>query len=361
MTQEVSDHISKSTVCANHPRDQAKEPLITHHTSPSHPGQNSPATFLNWIRRTILLLSITYPVSSKSTAWRIKQVARSSASLNNTWPGVPSPPPSSRTMVHSSTLQHLRILLGNTASNMSPAHQASLSLTERSRTLWGQPSPYLERPLSPSDPYLALLGWWNTLTEGLDSSPAQRLFSRRTRTLLPTTTTRLKPAMRTDTLEKMTRRKAKQALYFNFGAKELTELNPGDVVGVKPLHASKRNSPWLRAQVQGKVDIRSYQVRTEDGQVYRRNRRHLSQKQDLTKVDPPKSVSTDALLSTPTHRASNHLQRSKNYPTRQTPTAPTHRRSPVQQPGPAESPNLRLLCESKKPRKWTLNMFQTST
>jgi len=164
----------------------------------------------------------------------------------------------------------------------------------------------------------------------MDRSPAQRLFSRRTRTLLPTTTTLLKLAAPTDTLEKMTRRKAKQALYFNVGAKELTELNPGDAVRVKPLHASKRNSPWLRAQVQRKVDIRSYQVRTEDGQVYRRNRRHLSRTQDPITVDPPNSVSTNALLSTPTYPASNHLQRSKNYPTRQTPTAPTHRRSPVE-------------------------------
>ena len=37
------------------------------------------------------------------------------------------------------------------------------------------------------------------------------------------------------------------------------------------------------------------QVRTEDGQVYRRNLRHLFQRQDPITVDPPKSVSTDAL------------------------------------------------------------------
>ena len=132
---------------------------------------------------------------------------------------------------------------------------------------------------SSSDPYLALLDWRNTPTEGLDSSPAQRLFS--TRTLLPTTSSLLQPEVPKDTLEKLKLRKAKQALYFNVGAKELTELNVGDSVRVKPLHTTKRNTPWAKARVQGKVDVRSYQIRTEDGRVYRRNRRHLYKKDSI--------------------------------------------------------------------------------
>ncbi len=39
--------------------------------------------------------------------------------------------------------------------------------------------------LDGSDPWLAILHWWNTPTEGLDSSPAQWLMSRRLRTGLP--------------------------------------------------------------------------------------------------------------------------------------------------------------------------------
>ncbi|ESP01883.1 hypothetical protein LOTGIDRAFT_172349 [Lottia gigantea] len=31
----------------------------------------------------------------------------------------------------------------------------------------------------------------------------------------------------------------------------------------------------MKGQIEGQVDIRSYQVRTEDGRVYRRNRKHL--------------------------------------------------------------------------------------
>ena len=43
------------------------------------------------------------------------------------------------------------------------------------------------------DQYLALLSVRNTPTQGVDSSPAQRLMNRRTRTLLPVTTRMLEP------------------------------------------------------------------------------------------------------------------------------------------------------------------------
>ena len=46
---------------------------------------------------------------------------------------------------------------------------------------------------SGEDQYLALLNIRNVPTEGVDSSPAQRLMGRRTRTLLPTTKSLLKP------------------------------------------------------------------------------------------------------------------------------------------------------------------------
>ena len=46
-----------------------------------------------------------------------------------------------------------------------------------------------------TDPYLSLLSHRNTPTQGLDSSPVQRLMSRRTKALLPTTASPLKPKL----------------------------------------------------------------------------------------------------------------------------------------------------------------------
>lgn len=46
---------------------------------------------------------------------------------------------------------------------------------------------------SQSDPYLALLDFRNTRTQGMKTSPVQRLMNRRSKTLLPVTEKLLKP------------------------------------------------------------------------------------------------------------------------------------------------------------------------
>ena len=124
------------------------------------------------------------------------------------------------------------------------------------------------------DPYLSLLDWRNTPSEGFGYSPAQRLLCRRTRTLIPTAKSLLKPAIPRGIDRKLLVQKSKQAYYYE-GAKELPELKEGDVVRIKPLKPTEKRKPWTRASVEGKVDIRSYKVRTEDGRLFRRNRKHL--------------------------------------------------------------------------------------
>ena len=49
---------------------------------------------------------------------------------------------------------------------------------------------------------------------------------------------------------------------------------------------SPQAQKWKKAQVEDQVDVRSYAVRTEDGRVFRRNRRHLK------KYDPPPATHT---------------------------------------------------------------------
>lgn len=131
---------------------------------------------------------------------------------------------------------------------------------------------------SEQDPYLVLLvmDWRNTPTETLNSSPVQRLFGRRTKTRLPTSNQLLKPKLLQEVSQKLKLQKAKESLYYNKGAKELEELRPGDIVRLQPSTSQTgKKKDWTQARVKGKVDIRSYQVRTEDGRVFRRNRGHL--------------------------------------------------------------------------------------
>lgn len=123
-----------------------------------------------------------------------------------------------------------------------------------------------------TDLYLALLAWRNTPSEGQESSPSQRMFGRHTRTLLPMTSELLKPKIVENVRGKLLKRKQLQAKHYNISAKELPHLSKGEIVHVKPTDRSGR---WFKACVEQQVDVRSYEVRTEDGKIFRRNRRHL--------------------------------------------------------------------------------------
>ncbi|XP_033123153.1 uncharacterized protein LOC117121877 [Anneissia japonica] len=118
----------------------------------------------------------------------------------------------------------------------------------------------------------ALLAWRNTPTAGLDSSPAQRMFGRRTRTSLPIMSSHLKPNIPENVTENKQKKQRKQKESFDRGAKELPFLQSGDIVRMKPKPHCKE---WKKARVKEMVNCRSYKVQTECGAEYIRNRRHL--------------------------------------------------------------------------------------
>ena len=53
-----------------------------------------------------------------------------------------------------------------------------------------------------------------------------------------------------------------------------------------PKDKNKWKNKWKKAQFEDQVDVRSYAVRTEDGRVFRRNRRHIKN------YDPPPATHT---------------------------------------------------------------------
>eukprot|EP00112_Aurelia_sp_Birch-Aquarium-sp1_P011736 Seg247.6 transcript_id=Seg247.6/GoldUCD/mRNA.D3Y31 product="putative protein K02A2.6" protein_id=Seg247.6/GoldUCD/D3Y31 len=123
-----------------------------------------------------------------------------------------------------------------------------------------------------TDFFLALLEWRNTPSEGMDSSPSQRMFGRRMRTLLPTSKQLLKPETQKGVSGKLTERKQVQSKYYNRGSKELPELKKNDIVRIQP-SKQDRSGRWKKGKILRKADIRSYIVKREDGMVLRRNRR----------------------------------------------------------------------------------------
>ncbi|KAK3745481.1 hypothetical protein QZH41_007545 [Actinostola sp. cb2023] len=125
-----------------------------------------------------------------------------------------------------------------------------------------------------TEPYLAILEYRNTPTQGMDSSPTQRLMNRRTRTLLPTTNALLQPrVVYPETVKDLNRRKQQQSAHFNRNAKDLPTLDEGDTVRMKPFRLGDKR--WKKATVTSRLDERSYVVETPEGDEYRRNRFHL--------------------------------------------------------------------------------------
>ena len=99
----------------------------------------------------------------------------------------------------------------------------------------------------------------------MNSSPVQLLYGRRTRTFLPTTNKLLKPKITTHVKKEMTVRKNKQKQYYDRNAKSLSDLEKGDIVRIRP---QGRDNEWKKGIVEEKVNIKSYNVKTEDGGIY---------------------------------------------------------------------------------------------
>ncbi|XP_064637858.1 uncharacterized protein K02A2.6-like [Lineus longissimus] len=93
----------------------------------------------------------------------------------------------------------------------------------------------------------------NTPTEGMQSSPAQRLFSRRTRTQLPITNIQLKPKTLEDVNSKKKKKIAKQVRIYDAKAKDLPELKIGNNVRVRSIRPYQKE--WQKGQIDKRNDI----------------------------------------------------------------------------------------------------------
>ena len=129
-------------------------------------------------------------------------------------------------MVHHSTPMSFSNLQPIMTWNMLPVLPITHRVTEKVENAIKTAKSLLKKSKAArSDIYLALLEWRNTPSEDLKSSPEQRMFGRRTRTLIPTTSELLKPKMVEDVPGKLFKRKQLQAKYCNISAKELPPLN----------------------------------------------------------------------------------------------------------------------------------------
>ena len=272
MTAEIKDHIAKCTVCAAYQKEQPKEPLISHKI-PNRPWETIGCDLFHFEDKDYFCTVDYYSSYFEIDLLKAKTASEvlHTLKIHFSRHGIPNklvsdngPPYNSyefQQFMTSYDIEHVTSSPHYPQSNgkVESAIKTAKRLLKKSNA-------------ARSDIHLALLEWRNTPSEGLESSPAQRMFGRRTRTLIPTTSELLKPKIVEDVPGKLLKRKQLQAKYYNISAHELPPLSKGEVVRVKP---TDRSGQWYKALVEQQVDVRSYDVRTEDGRVFRRNRRHL--------------------------------------------------------------------------------------
>lgn len=122
-----------------------------------------------------------------------------------------------------------------------------------------------------TDPYLALLLLRNTDRNETLKSQSQRLFSRATRSIIPTNRKNLHPKVIENVTEELTNLRMVQKKYFDKVSKKMEELQAGDKVRMQIGHRD-----WIGAKVIEKTQHpRSVVVETVNGNQYRRNNHHL--------------------------------------------------------------------------------------
>ena len=123
------------------------------------------------------------------------------------------------------------------------------------------------------DLQMALLEWRNT-PDINNLSPTQKLMSRRTRTTIPTAEALLKPEVVEGVHDNIKRKRQQTKATYDKSARPLPELQIGEPVRLQPVNPK---APWDKGSCVAKVGPRSYLIETDNGNLYRRNRKFICQ------------------------------------------------------------------------------------
>ena len=215
MNRKVEDYIAKCSTCNSYQSEQAKEPMISHQI-PTRPWEKVGMDLLELNNRDFLITGDYYSnyfEVDRLTSKTAKEVINKTKA-NFARHGIPDQVFSDNGQPFSSSdFENFAAVYGFEHNTSSPNYSQSNGKVENVvKTAKNLMKKAID---SQSYPHLALLAWRNTPSESVNSSPAQRIFGRRTKTRIPTSVQLLKLQLPVDVEQKLRKNKAKQTFYYD--------------------------------------------------------------------------------------------------------------------------------------------------
>ena len=294
MNSQISDMISRCTICLQHQRQNTKEPMIPSRI-PSKPWEVVATDLFTWDKSEYLII-----VDYHSRYFEVAKLPNTKSTTVITYTksmfarhGIPSEVISDNGPQYASkdfSLFAEQWEFKHTT--VSPRYPQANGLVEKE--VQTVKNILTKAKQDRRDPYLGLLEYRNTPIDDV-GSPAQLLMSRRLRLIIPTTDAQLQPKVLDPhkVKEKLRLKQEKQKHYFDQHAKHLPTLEKGDRIRVQ------MGSHWKPGVVTEHAGTpRSYRIRTDEGREYHRNRRVLMKSPE----SDPSATDISPHLESPTVR-----------------------------------------------------------
>ena len=282
MASQIEDVVQNCAVCSKYQKSNTKEPLLCHEPS-RRPWEKVGADLCEYGGHTYLVL--VYYYSNFIEVDHLKETASAMVitRFKSHFYGIPD------VLFTDNGPQFSSHQFSEFSDKYQFRHDTSSPYFPQSNGKVGKAVQTVKNILKKAhddrqDPYLALLALRNTPIDGQVGSPVQQLMGKRTKTLLPTTEELLQPkiirpsAVRSAILK----RQRRQKYYYDRLSRPLPSLKVGESV----IFQNNNNIIWKPATVTSVEQApRSYVITTPEGQMYRRNRRHIRRFQSEVEPD----------------------------------------------------------------------------
>lgn len=270
----IENFVKQCPACLTHQSSQPKEPLLSHDI-PLLPFNKVGIDIADVQGKPFLIVMDYYSKWIEFLALKSKTAKSVTEVLKDLFSrlGIPRTMISDNVPFNSMEFREFAQMTGIELKFTSPGYSQSNGLSEKGVGIMKRLLKKINYDFSKL--WYALLEYRNTPIMDLGFSPAQLLFNRRLRTLIPSTTSLLSPKIPTGVQEKIQTSQKRQELYYNRCAvrRDPDKIKSSEFVRVK------EGPVWKEKLLIGPAGTpRSYLVQGEDGKILKRNSKYIKAK-----------------------------------------------------------------------------------